>query len=205
MDSSLLFKIVKPGEHVFLTILLFNFRFLASIISQAWYVHFVFPQHLDKIFKHRELQQKLVDAKLEQAQELMKEAEERHKREKEYVLTICVTCLSGQPRGQGAPEKAVYGHAHRALAWDRVWASLENYTGQPSRRHCTYTIFYIEQSYNHSTNLFRYLSYAEHYPRCWGSTVNKTRKAMFQQWRLEFNWEETGSKRGKQIRKDNFR
>ncbi|PNJ78798.1 TXLNB isoform 2, partial [Pongo abelii] len=43
-------------------------------------------EHLDKIFKHRELQQKLVDAKLEQAQEMMKEAEERHKREKEYLL-----------------------------------------------------------------------------------------------------------------------
>ncbi|XP_045150522.1 beta-taxilin [Echinops telfairi] len=42
--------------------------------------------HLDKIFKHRELQQKLVDAKLEQAQEMMKEAEERHTREKEYLL-----------------------------------------------------------------------------------------------------------------------
>ncbi|KAM6181793.1 beta-taxilin [Erethizon dorsatum] len=43
-------------------------------------------EHLDKIFKHRELQQKLVDAKLEQAQEMMKEAEERHNREKEYLL-----------------------------------------------------------------------------------------------------------------------
>lgn len=47
---------------------------------------FVFLQHLDKIFKHRELQQKLVDAKLEQSQEMMQEAEERHEREKEYVL-----------------------------------------------------------------------------------------------------------------------
>ncbi|NXU66005.1 TXLNB protein, partial [Horornis vulcanius] len=43
-------------------------------------------QHLDKIFKHRELQQKLVDAKLEQSQEMMKEAEERHQKEKEYLL-----------------------------------------------------------------------------------------------------------------------
>ncbi|XP_064412100.1 beta-taxilin isoform X2 [Latimeria chalumnae] len=43
-------------------------------------------QQFDKVFKHRELQQKLVDAKLEQAQELMKEAEERHQREKEYLL-----------------------------------------------------------------------------------------------------------------------
>ncbi|XP_010010206.1 PREDICTED: beta-taxilin-like, partial [Nestor notabilis] len=42
--------------------------------------------HLDKIFKHRELQQKLVDAKLEQSQEMMKEAEERHQKEKEYLL-----------------------------------------------------------------------------------------------------------------------
>ncbi|XP_006643004.1 beta-taxilin isoform X1 [Lepisosteus oculatus] len=44
-------------------------------------------EHLDKIFKHRDLQQKLVDAKLEQAQMQMKEAEERHAREKEYLLT----------------------------------------------------------------------------------------------------------------------
>ncbi|XP_030054397.1 beta-taxilin [Microcaecilia unicolor] len=43
-------------------------------------------ESLDKIFKHRDLQQKLVDARLEQAQELMKEAEERHQREKDYLL-----------------------------------------------------------------------------------------------------------------------
>ncbi|XP_067901642.1 beta-taxilin [Heterodontus francisci] len=43
-------------------------------------------EHLEKIFKHRDLQQQLVDAKLLQAQELMKEAEERHQREKEYLL-----------------------------------------------------------------------------------------------------------------------
>ncbi|KAG8123786.1 hypothetical protein E2320_019164, partial [Naja naja] len=34
----------------------------------------------------KELQQKLVDAKLEQSQEVMKEAEDRHQREKEYLL-----------------------------------------------------------------------------------------------------------------------
>ncbi|XP_060096259.1 beta-taxilin [Heteronotia binoei] len=56
---------------------------LKSIIDQ----YEVREEHLDKIFKHRELQQKLVDAKLEQSQELMKEAEERHQREKEYLLT----------------------------------------------------------------------------------------------------------------------
>ncbi|XP_042524460.1 beta-taxilin [Dipodomys spectabilis] len=55
---------------------------LKSIIDQ----YELREEHLDRIFKHRELQQKLVDAKLEQAQELMKEAEERHSREKEYLL-----------------------------------------------------------------------------------------------------------------------
>ncbi|XP_013915948.1 PREDICTED: beta-taxilin-like, partial [Thamnophis sirtalis] len=56
---------------------------LKSIIDQ----YEVREEHLDKIFKHRELQQKLVDAKLEQSQEVMKEAEDRHQREKEYLLT----------------------------------------------------------------------------------------------------------------------
>ncbi|XP_055982146.1 beta-taxilin [Sorex fumeus] len=55
---------------------------LKSIIDQ----YELREEHLDKIFKHRELQQKLVDAKLEQAQELMKESEERHAREKEYLM-----------------------------------------------------------------------------------------------------------------------
>lgn len=35
--------------------------------------------------KHKDLQQQLVDAKLHQAQELLKESEERHDREKEFV------------------------------------------------------------------------------------------------------------------------
>ncbi|KAI1897532.1 hypothetical protein AGOR_G00084240 [Albula goreensis] len=43
-------------------------------------------ESLEKIFKHRDLQQKLSDAKLEQANMLLKEAEEKHKREKEYLL-----------------------------------------------------------------------------------------------------------------------
>ncbi|XP_076999435.1 beta-taxilin isoform X2 [Tamandua tetradactyla] len=55
---------------------------LKSIIDQ----YELREEHLDKIFKHRELQQRLVDAKLEQAQEMMKEAEARHSREKEYLL-----------------------------------------------------------------------------------------------------------------------
>ncbi|XP_030628060.1 alpha-taxilin [Chanos chanos] len=43
-------------------------------------------ESLEKIFKQRDLQQKLSDAKLEQAQMLLREAEEKHKREKEYLL-----------------------------------------------------------------------------------------------------------------------
>ncbi|NXU93765.1 TXLNA protein, partial [Xiphorhynchus elegans] len=49
-------------------------------------------EHIDKVFKHKELQQQLVDAKLQQAQEMLKEAEERHQREKDFVTP----CLSPQ-------------------------------------------------------------------------------------------------------------
>ncbi|KAE8624425.1 hypothetical protein XENTR_v10005941 [Xenopus tropicalis] len=42
-------------------------------------------EHIDKVFKHKDLQQQLVDAKLQQAQEMLKEVEERHQREKEFV------------------------------------------------------------------------------------------------------------------------
>ncbi|XP_026146498.1 beta-taxilin isoform X2 [Carassius auratus] len=44
-------------------------------------------ESLEKIFKHRDLQQKLSDAKLEESNMLLSQAEEKHKREKEYLLT----------------------------------------------------------------------------------------------------------------------
>ncbi|KAG9282590.1 beta-taxilin isoform X2 [Astyanax mexicanus] len=44
-------------------------------------------ESLEKIFKQRDLQQKLADAKLEEANLRLKEAEEKHNREKEYLLT----------------------------------------------------------------------------------------------------------------------
>ncbi|XP_057244075.1 alpha-taxilin-like [Malurus melanocephalus] len=47
-------------------------------------------EHIDKVFKHKELQQQLVDAKLQQAQEMLKEAEERHQREKDFLLKEAV-------------------------------------------------------------------------------------------------------------------
>ncbi|XP_043920678.1 beta-taxilin isoform X2 [Protopterus annectens] len=55
---------------------------LKSIIEQ--YEHR--EEQLEHLFKHRDLQQKLADTKLEQAQEMLKEAEARHLREKEYLL-----------------------------------------------------------------------------------------------------------------------
>lgn len=57
-------------------------RALALHVSDWW--HFLW-QHIDKVFKHKDLQQQLVDAKLQQAQEMLKEAEERHQREKDFV------------------------------------------------------------------------------------------------------------------------
>ncbi|CAN9507358.1 unnamed protein product [Ophioblennius macclurei] len=43
-------------------------------------------ESLEKINKHRDLQHKLTEAKLQQANALLTEAEEKHKREKEYLL-----------------------------------------------------------------------------------------------------------------------
>ncbi|GAB5584447.1 gamma-taxilin isoform X2 [Prionailurus iriomotensis] len=43
-------------------------------------------EHIDKVFKHKELQQQLVDAKLQQTTQLIKEADEKHQREREFLL-----------------------------------------------------------------------------------------------------------------------
>ncbi|XP_051991937.1 alpha-taxilin-like [Xyrauchen texanus] len=43
-------------------------------------------EHIDKVFKHKDLQQQLVDAKLHQAQVLHKDSESRHQTEKEFLL-----------------------------------------------------------------------------------------------------------------------
>lgn len=44
-----------------------------------------FLQHIDKVFKHKELQQQLMDAKLQRITEMMKEVEEKQLREREFV------------------------------------------------------------------------------------------------------------------------
>nr|XP_006639177.2 PREDICTED: gamma-taxilin isoform X1 [Lepisosteus oculatus]XP_015219252.1 PREDICTED: gamma-taxilin isoform X1 [Lepisosteus oculatus]XP_015219253.1 PREDICTED: gamma-taxilin isoform X1 [Lepisosteus oculatus] len=43
-------------------------------------------EHIDKVFKHKELQQQLVDAKLQRTTEMMREVEEKHQRERDFLL-----------------------------------------------------------------------------------------------------------------------
>ena len=47
-------------------------------------------QHIDTVFKHKELQQQLMDAKLQRITEMMKEVEEKQQRERDFVSTCCV-------------------------------------------------------------------------------------------------------------------
>ncbi|KAL0969813.1 hypothetical protein UPYG_G00232620 [Umbra pygmaea] len=42
--------------------------------------------NLEKVFKHRDLQQKLLETKLEQANLIIKDAEEKHKRERDHLV-----------------------------------------------------------------------------------------------------------------------
>lgn len=105
MPLFLLFLTLKTLErtHVYINIIFYTYVFQHN--NSTWYVHFTFPQHLDKIFKHRELQQKLVDAKLEQAQEMMKEAEEKATQTRRNMyLSYASMCLSGLSWGQRTPE-----------------------------------------------------------------------------------------------------
>lgn len=42
-------------------------------------------QHIDKVFKHKELQQQLMDAKLQRITEMTREVEEKQQRERDFV------------------------------------------------------------------------------------------------------------------------
>lgn len=61
----------------------------AWVICKPWFMLMCFLpftlQHIDKVFKHKELQQQLVDAKLQRTTEIMKEVDEEHHRELEIV------------------------------------------------------------------------------------------------------------------------
>lgn len=56
---------------------------MSVILTVMWYVACL--QHIDKVFKHKELQQQLMDAKLQRITEMMKEVEEKQQRERDFV------------------------------------------------------------------------------------------------------------------------
>ncbi|XP_020496229.1 alpha-taxilin isoform X2 [Labrus bergylta] len=63
---------------------------LAEKLKKLYDQYKLREEHIDKVVKHKDLQQQLVDAKLHQAQELLKESEERHDREKDFLLKEAV-------------------------------------------------------------------------------------------------------------------
>ncbi|XP_034560411.1 alpha-taxilin isoform X2 [Notolabrus celidotus] len=63
---------------------------LAEKLKKLYEQYKLREEHIDKVVKHKDLQQQLVDAKLHQAQELLKESEERHDREKDFLLNEAV-------------------------------------------------------------------------------------------------------------------
>ncbi|XP_072226486.1 alpha-taxilin isoform X2 [Leuresthes tenuis] len=63
---------------------------LAEKLKKLYEQYKLREEHIDKVVKHKDLQQQLVDAKLHQAQELLKESEERHEREKDFLLKEAV-------------------------------------------------------------------------------------------------------------------
>lgn len=56
-------------------------------------------QHIDKVFKHKELQQQLMDSKLQRITEMMKEVEEKQQKERDFVSTssFFIFCFSLWP------------------------------------------------------------------------------------------------------------
>lgn len=67
------------------TVLICSSKKVMLKVKAGYRPQFFFSQHIDKVFKHKDLQQQLVDAKLHQAQALLKDSEERHQKEKEFV------------------------------------------------------------------------------------------------------------------------
>ncbi|XP_058475692.1 alpha-taxilin isoform X1 [Solea solea] len=63
---------------------------LAEKLKKLYEQYKLREEHIDKVVKHKDLQQQLVDAKLHQAQELLKESEERHDKEKDFLLKEAV-------------------------------------------------------------------------------------------------------------------
>lgn len=80
-----LYEQYKLREEVCVCVGIYNLN-LPNCIAKYFKCLFTCPQHIDKVVKHKDLQQQLVDAKLHQAQQLLKDCEERHEREKDFVI-----------------------------------------------------------------------------------------------------------------------
>lgn len=105
---------------------------------------------------------------------MMKEAEERHNREKEYVPITEVVCMSGLP-GFSNCDKTISILVKRHWgAGDRAWISMENQIGQPSTRHCIHVTFHIQWAFIHPTDSFKCHLSAKYYSRCEGIAMTKT-------------------------------
>ncbi|XP_077446333.1 alpha-taxilin isoform X2 [Stigmatopora argus] len=59
---------------------------LAEKLNKLHEQYLLREEHIEKVVKHKDLQQQLVDTKLQQAAELLKESEERHNTEKHFLL-----------------------------------------------------------------------------------------------------------------------
>lgn len=79
-------------------------------------------QSLEKINKRRDLQQQLTEAKLQQANALLADAQEKHKREKEYVSPAAQEPVSLAPptHGQRQGCHGAVDHAGHMSAHDRT-------------------------------------------------------------------------------------
>lgn len=60
-------------------------------------------QHIDKMFKHKELQQQLMDTKLQRITEMMKEVEEKQQKERDLVSGSSRPSEAGGPTVPGQP------------------------------------------------------------------------------------------------------
>ncbi|MGH0183754.1 UNVERIFIED_CONTAM: hypothetical protein FKN15_012727 [Acipenser sinensis] len=94
-------------------------------------------EHIDKVFKHKDLQQQLVDAKLQQAQELLKESEDRHQREKDFKRAV------SQATSCTAAEEPTEDHSSAAHTNKTTCRTSEML--QPERDTDGATLFAVEQ------------------------------------------------------------
>lgn len=73
-------QIRNVSVHFYIRLKYLKRTYLTNKIKCIW-------QNIDKVFKHKELQQQLMDTKLQRITEMMKEVEEKQQRERDFVST----------------------------------------------------------------------------------------------------------------------